>query len=90
MHFQWSSQAAWKTEWFDSEVISTKRPAATSLCLRCVHLVLLMGMGFLEPDVSKTWWAQEDSDHQPEHYIRTLAVRISLCIADRDSLTAGG
>ena len=27
---------------------------------------------------------------QPEHYTRTLAVRISLCIADRDSLTAGG
>jgi Predicted 3'-5' exonuclease related to the exonuclease domain of PolB len=27
---------------------------------------------------------------RPEHYIRTLAVRISLCIADRDSLTAGG
>ena len=44
MHFQWSSQAAWKTEWFDSEVISTKRPAATSLCLKVCSYELAHGL----------------------------------------------
>jgi hypothetical protein len=39
---------------------------------------------FLKPNgarhVSKTWWAGEDSNLQPDRYIRTLAVRISLCL----------
>src|SRR5215472_2049494 len=46
------------------------------------RLVLLMGMGFpkptaARPDVSKTWWAREDSNLQPDRYERS-ALTIEL------------